>query len=79
MPEIRFEAKAETDAAGGQAEMTISTHPSAIQDYRIQTDRIAAMYGFRFPCKKCGKSSAPAGRKKLAKGWMCAECAKPKA
>lgn len=63
--------------------MTISTHPSAIQDYRIQTDRIAAMYGFRFPCKKCGKSSKPAGRKAnmvagKQHGWKCAECAKAK-
>lgn len=53
--------------------------PNEMAWFRSETNKRAAMYGFRFPCKKCGKSSAPAGRKKLAKGWMCAECAKARA
>lgn len=53
--------------------------PNEQANFRRTTDKIAAMYGFRFPCRKCGKSSPPAGRKKLKEGWMCAECAKPKA
>jgi hypothetical protein len=39
--------------------------PNEQANFRRTTDKIAAMYGFRFPCRKCGKSSPPAGRKKL--------------
>ncbi len=59
----------------------ISAHPAAVQEYRNQTDRIAAMYGFRTLCRKCGKSMGPAGRKKnmvagKQQGWICAGCVK---
>ncbi len=59
----------------------ISAHPAAVQEYREQTDRIAAMYGFKFPCRKCKKQSAPAGRKRnmvagKQQGWICAGCVK---
>ncbi len=52
--------------------------PNEQTRYRAETNKRAAMYGFRFPCRVCGKSSPPAGRKKLAEGWKCAECAKAK-
>lgn len=55
--------------------------PNAQATYRRTTDKIAAMYGFKFPCRKCKKQSAPAGRKRnmiagKQQGWVCAECAK---
>lgn len=57
--------------------------PNEQANFRRTTDKIAAMYGFRFPCRKCGKSSKPAGRKAnmvagKQHGWKCAECAKAK-
>lgn len=50
--------------------------PNEQTRYRANTEKVAAMYGHRFLCRKCGQSCAPAGRKKAnGEGWICAGCA----